>query len=426
MKTRTIRGGISFSIPKVNSPIEQMSVPARVVIPLKQHQGPPCDVVVKKGQEVKIGEPLAECEDERSAPLFATCSGTVTEISRTFPDIRGGYIPAVTIESDGKEEWVTPARAKSKDLFKTVQLLGIVDGGVDALPLSTKLRRARDKHVETLVINGIDVEPGVSVRHKLIVEKKEALKEGVELLKNTLGVTTAYVAIEKTFDQAQSQLPETLSEVAEIAALKSKYPQGLDKFVVTAVVGKEVPSPFGVPEDVGVCVIGAETAIAVAEATKTKRPPIDQVITVYGAVEKLGNLQVRIGTPVREVLEYRGGTDDIGKVIVGGPMMGLAQYSLDIPVTREMTALYIQKESDVFTTSNQKCINCGSCIMVCPMGLLPNITASLCEVGMFDEAERYHLSYCIECGCCTVVCIGRRPLVHWRQYGKSQLAREEQ
>jgi len=173
-------------------------------------------------------------------------------------------------------------------------------------------------------------------------------------------------------------------------------------------------------------VIGAETAIAVSEAVKNAKPVIDQFITVYGAVSKPKNLQVRIGTPLKDVLSHCGANGDVAKVIVGGPMMGLAQYSLETPVTKEITAIYVQKESDLVTISDQKCINCGWCVKVCPMGLLPNVIASFCEVDMFEEAESYNLSYCVECGCCAYVCPAKIPLVHWIKYGKSQLKREEQ
>jgi len=252
------------------------------------------------------------------------------------------------------------------------------------------------------------------------------LAQGIKLLKSALGATTAYLAIEDTNTVAQNELPSILSGIAELAVLKSKFPQGLDRFVIKAVTGKEVPSPYGLPEDVGVCIVGAETAIAISEAIKSGRPVIDQVVTVYGAVNKPKNLKVRIGTSLKDILSYCGVNGDIAKVVVGGPMMGLAQFTLNVPVTKEITGIYVQRQSELITVSNQKCINCGWCIKTCPMGLLPNIIASYCEVDMFEEAESYNLSYCIECGCCAYICPAKIPLVHWIKYGKSQLKREEQ
>jgi len=424
MKMGTIKGGIGFQVSKVDTPIESLAVPAQVVIPLKQHRGSPCKVLVKKGQEVKVGDLIGEVKDEESACVHATVSGKVVDIPKRFPDIRGSYVPAVVIESDGKEEWAS--LEKEKDVLKCAEAFGIVDGGIDAFPLSKKIKFAKSKNAKTLIINGIDLEPGVSTRYKLVVEKRNELAQGIKLLKSALGATTAYLAIEDTNTVAQNELPSILSGIAELAVLKSKFPQGLDRFVIKAVTGKEVPSPYGLPEDVGVCIVGAETAIAISEAIKSGRPVIDQVVTVYGAVNKPKNLKVRIGTSLKDILSYCGVNGDIAKVVVGGPMMGLAQFTLNVPVTKEITGIYVQRQSELITVSNQKCINCGWCIKTCPMGLLPNIIASYCEVDMFEEAESYNLSYCIECGCCAYICPAKIPLVHWIKYGKSQLKREEQ
>jgi len=432
MKIGAMKGGLRFRVGRIETPIEDLPVPSKVTVPLKQHLGSACKAKLKKGQEVKIGDVIGEGADEFGAPIHATVSGKVVEVTKRFPDIRGSYVPAVVIESDGKEEWgvslseKNPQNQATDQLLQAIQTAGVVDFGIDAIPVATKLDMAQNKAVKTLIVNGIDLEPGVSVRHKLLVEKKRELIEGIKVVKKILNVNTVYLAVEDTNSQAQTELPGPLSGIAELTVLKSKFPQGLDKFVVKAITGKEVPSPNGVPEDVGVCVLGVDTVIAIWDAVRTSRPVVDQVITVYGAVNSSKNLRVRIGTSLKVVLDYCGVTGEIGKVIVGGPMMGLALYSLSMPVTKEVTAIYVQKESDLNVISDQKCINCGWCIKVCPMGLLPNIIASYCGVNMFEEAESYNLSYCIECGCCAYVCPAKIPLVHWIKYGKSQLKREEQ
>ncbi|MDL1969365.1 MAG: electron transport complex subunit RsxC [Candidatus Desulfofervidaceae bacterium] len=432
MKTGAMKGGLSFRVNRVEGPIEDLPVPSKVTIPLKQHLGGACKAKLKKGQEVKIGDIIGEGVDEFGAPIHATVSGKVVGVTKRFPDIRGGYVGAIVVESDEKEEWnavpseQNPEEQAADQLLQAIQTAGVVDFGIDAVPVATKLTSAQSRLVKVLIVNGVDLEPGVAVRHKLLVERKQELVAGIKIVKKILNVNTAYLAIEDVNSQARTELLGLLSGVAELAVLKSKFPQGLDKFVVKAITGKEVPSPNGAPEDVGVCVLGADTVIAIWDAVKAGRPVIDQVITVYGAVNSPKNLRVRIGTPLKEVLNHCGVTGEIGKVIVGGPMMGLAQYTLNIPVTKEMTAIYVQRESDVAVISDQKCINCGWCVKVCPMGLLPNMIASYCEVDMFEEAESYNLSYCIECGCCAYVCPAKIPLVHWIKYGKSQLKREEQ
>ncbi len=426
MKTVTIKGGIEFKVERVGGAIETLPVPSKVVLPLKQHKGTACKAVVKKGQEVKVGELIGDGE----VPIHATVAGKVTEVTKRFPDIRGGYIPAIGIEVQG-DAWdedgsdLDPTSLSSNQALETIKKAGLVDYNIDAEPLAEKINFAKTKGVKTLVINGVDLEPGVGICKQLLVEKRQEIVGGIKVLKNVLNITNAYLAIESTSAQVQATIEGAVSGVAELVVTSPKYPVGLPKFLVKAITGKEVPSPHGRPEDVGVVVIGLETAISVWDALKTNRPPIDKAITVYGAVNNPKNLRVRIGTPLKHVLEYCGVSAEIGKVIVGGPMMGLAQYSLDIPVTKEVNAIFIQRESELTEISGQKCINCGWCVKVCPMRLLPHIISSYCEVGMFEEAESYNLSYCVECGCCAYVCPAKIPLVHWIKYGKSQIKREE-
>ncbi len=431
MKTGTIKGGIALGIERVGTAIEDLPVPSKLIIPLKQHQGAACKAKVKKGQEVKIGDVLGE-GGEDTAPIHAPVSGKVVEIVKRFPDLKGGYIPAVGIESDGKEEWAVEAVDKdplsfSKDqILQAIQNNGIVDYGIDAVPLAAKFNFAQMKGVTTLIVNGVDVEPGVGVCLRLLAEKRQEIAGGIKIIKKILGVNTVYLVVENISLQAQGTIEGAIRGVAEVAVVPPKYPIGLAKFLVKAVTGKEVPSPNGVPEDVGVCVVGLETVVNVWECLRTNRPPVDKIVTVFGAVNTPKNLRVRIGTPLKDVLSHCGVSGEIGKVVVGGPMMGLAQYTLDIPVTKEIDAIFVQRESDLAVISDQKCINCGWCVKVCPMRLLPHIIASYCEVGMFNEAEAYNLSYCVECGCCAYVCPAKIPLVHWIKFGKSQIKREEQ
>jgi electron transport complex protein RnfC len=427
----TIKGGFSFKEKKVETPIEDLPLSKELIITLKQHKGPACKAEVKKDSEIKIGDLIGVSKDELSAPIYATVSGKVIEAPKRFPDIRGGYVAALIIESNGKQDWsISPLsqdllQQSEEVLLEAIKKLGLVDFGIDAIPLSTKIMFAKTKRAKRLIINGIDLEPGSSVYYRLIVEKKEELINGIKLLKKLLDLNTIYLAIEETNRQAKEQLVNLLSGIAELAVLKSKFPQGIDKFVIKAITGREVPSPNGVPEDVGTCVIRADSVIALWESLKEMKPQINQIVTVYGAVNMPKNLRVRIGTPLKDILVYCGVNDEIGKVIVGGPMMGLAQYSLRVPITREITSIYVQRESDVAIISKQKCINCGFCVKVCPMGLLPNIIASYCETDKFEEAVSYNIYYCEECGCCSYICPVKIPLVHLIKYGKSQLKREE-
>lgn len=436
MKTGTFKGGIDssvFSVKEINTPIEELPLPSKVTIPLKQHKGKECKATVKKGEEVKVGQVIAESASPEEAPIHATISGKIIDVTKRFPDIRGRYASAVTIESDGKDEWVTPPEEKAdylkkspEELLSLIEKAGVVDFGIDAVPASAKFGLIKDKSVNTIIINGIDIEPFLSVRKRLILERAQDMAEGVEVLKKVSNIPSVYFSIEDKDAEIKEKVSSAISPVAELAILKAKFPQAIDRPLVKAVLGKEVPSPNGIPEDIGISVFGVESVLAILDAVKAEKPVIDKVITVTGAVNSPKNLKVRIGTPIKDVIEHCGGvTGEVAKVIIGGPLMGLAQYSTEIPVSKETSGVFVQLESELATISRQKCINCGWCIDVCPMNLLPHIISSYCEVDMFEKAEGYGLFYCIECGCCAYVCPAKIPLVHWIKYGKTQLEQLE-
>ncbi len=436
MKGGTFKGGLSngvFSVNEIDTPIEELLPPPKATIPLKQHNGKECKATVKKGEEVKVGQVIAESVSPEQASIHATVSGKVIEVTKRFPDIRGRYVSAVTIESDGKDEWVAPPETKanypnksSEKLLSLIEKAGVVDFGIDAVPVSAKLGLIKDKSVNTIIVSGIDIEPFLSVRKRLILERVQDIAEGIEILKKVSNVPSVYFAIEDKDAEMKERASSAISPVAELAVLKAKFPQAMDRPLVKAVLGKEVPSPNGIPEDIGVSIFGAETILAILDAVKEERPVIDKVITVTGAVNSPKNLKVRIGTPIKDVIEHCGGINgEVAKVIIGGPLMGLAQYTTEIPVSKETSGVFVQLESDLATISRQKCINCKWCIDVCPMNLLPNIISQYCEVDLFEKAEDYGLSYCIECSCCAYVCPAKIPLLHWIKYGKSQLEKLE-
>lgn len=436
MKTGTFKGGIEcsvFSVNEVNTPIEELPLPSEVTIPLKQHKGKECKAAVKKGEEVKVGQVIGESTSPEEASIHATISGKIIGVTKRFPDIRGRYVSAVTIESDGKDEWVAPPEAKadylkksSEELLSLIEKAGVVDFGIDAVPVSAKLGLIKDKSVNTIIVSGIDIEPFLSVRKRLILEKAQDVAEGIEVLKKVSNVSSVYFAIEDKDAEIKDRASSAISPIAELVVLKAKFPQAMDRPLVKAVLGNEVPSPNGIPEDIGVSVFGAEAVLAILDAVRVERPVIDKVITVTGEVNSPKNLKVRIGTPIKDVIEHCGGMNGkVAKVIIDGPLMGLAQYSTEIPVSKETSGVFVQLESDLATISRQKCINCGWCLDVCPMNLLPNVISSYCEVDLFEKAEGYGLSYCIDCGCCAYVCPAKIPLIHWIKYGKTQLEQLE-
>lgn len=422
MKLATFPGGLRLpaSAAGATKSFESLPPSQKVIIPLKQHTGKPCAAAVKKGAEVKIGDLLGESSNGDAASVHATVSGKVTEILKKFPDMYGGYSPAIVIESDGKNE-IGEFSLESPDNLSLIQKAGIVDLDVEAVPLHTKLALAKEKSAKTLIINGVDVELQLSSRASLLVEYAKEVASGIEIIKEILGAATVYVGVSENASNAISSIGNACSS-AQVVALKAKYPQSLKELLVKAVLGKEVP-PSGVPEEIGVTVVSAETALFVARAVNDKKPLLERFITVAGSgIGSSRNVLAGIGTPIRDVLEYCGVSRiGAGKVIVGGPLMGTAIHSTDIPVTKETTGLYVQREGDVVEFPSGVCIKCGICVQMCPMRLMPFLISGFSESGEYAMAEENDIFSCIECGCCAYVCPVLIPLVQWIKFGKSEI-----
>ena len=422
MKLATFPGGLGLlaDIAGDTKAFESFPSSQKVIIPLKQHAGEPCDVAVKKGAEVKIGDLLGESSTGDAAYVHATVSGNVTEIIKRFPDMYGGYSPAIVIESDGKNE-TGDFSLESPDTLSLIQKAGIVDLDIEAVPLHSKLALAKEKSVNTLIINGVDVELQLNSRASLLSECAKEVASGIEIIKEILGVTTVYIGVNENASKAISSIGSACGS-AHVVALKPKHPQSLKELLVKAILDKEVPL-FGSPEEIGVTVVSAETALFVARAVNEKKPLIERFITVAGSgIGSSRNVLVRIGTPIRDLLEYCGVSNiGTGKVIVGGPLMGIAIHSMDMPVTKETTGLYIQHEGDVVEFPSGVCIKCGLCVQMCPMRLMPYLISGFSESGEYAMAEKNDIFTCIECGCCAYVCPVLIPLVQWINFGKSEI-----
>lgn len=425
MKSATFPGGLG--LPAVDAGVTQAfeSCPSsqKVIIPLKQHTGNPCDAAVKKGAEVKIGDLLGENTDEDAASVHATISGKVIEVIKKFPDMYGGYSPAIVIESDGKNETgeFSLGLSGSSDSLSLIQEAGIVDLDVEPIPLYKKLSFAKEKSVNTLIVNGVDVELQLSSRASLLSEYAQEVASGIEIIKEILGVATVYIGINENAPKSVSAVTSVCSS-AHVVALKAKHPQNIKELLIKAILGKEVPSSKS-PEEIGVTVISAETVFFVARAINEKKPLLERFITITGSsIKSSRNVLVKIGTPIMDVLEYCGVSSiGTGKVIIGGPLMGIAIHSTNMPVTKETTGVYIQQEGDVVEFSSGVCIKCGLCVQVCPMRLMPHLISGFSESGEYAMAEQTDIFSCIECGCCAYVCPVLIPLVQWIKFGKSEI-----
>jgi len=422
MKLLSFRGGTHPPSKKhftEGKAVEKAAVPPIVSIPLQQHIGAPCEAIVKPGDRVKMGQKIGQPKGFVSAPVHASVSGIVKSI-QPVPSATGGQVLAVVIENDGLDtlyDSITPRDIDSltpEELKTLILESGIVGMGGATFPTHVKLSPSPEKKIDTVILNGAECEPYLTADHRLMLEQPHEIIYGLKAIMKVLGVTKGFIGIEDNKPDAIQSMRKAAEGEGniQIKALKTKYPQGAEKQLIEAITKRQVPSGK-LPMDVGVVVNNVGTAAAIAKAIKTGIPLIERIVTVAGgAVKEPKNLLVRIGTSFKDVIEQCGGfKEEPAKVISGGPMMGLAQYTLDVPVTKGTSGILLLTHQEAEVPPVQPCIRCGKCIGVCPIHLVPlNISAFALNED-FDNAEKAHALDCIECGSCSYICPAKRPLL---------------
>ena len=414
-------------------PITECPLPKQAIIPLVQHIGAPAQAVVAVGAKVKVGELLAKAGGFVSANICSPVSGTVTKIGE-WTDAWGAPGQAIFIDVEG-DEWLpeidrTPDIARQctlepKAIIDKIAAAGIVGLGGACFPPHVKLLPPPGKKAEVLIVNGVECEPYLTCDHQLMLEHGEELIIGIQILKKALGVERAIIGIENNKPDAIEHMTKlaNASLGIEVMPLKLRYPQGGEKQLIDACIGRQVPSG-ALPIEVGAVVDNVATVYAVYEAVQKNKPLISRVMTVTGKnVAKPGNYSVRFGTPIEDVIALAGGVPvDTGKIIGGGPMMGRAMDHIEgMPANKRLSGLLFMTEAESIRPEEENCIRCGKCVQACPMGLEPYLLQRMAQLEMWEELEKHDIMDCIDCGCCVFTCPAHRRLLDGIRPGKAKV-----
>lgn len=420
MGSARMRGGVSLplALEGFSRPFEALPLPPRLTLPLIQDEGGVLEPRVKKNETVRAGQLIAENPRPHMAALHAPAAGKVVEILSSFRDLRGRAVPAVVIEPDGSPER-TEVPAADADPVSFGATCGFVDFDRRTKPLAGKLNDALDRGVKTLIVNGLDREPFLHSRGRLLQEEGEAVRRGIESLRMLLSPDKTVLVVESRAPAVREAAKATAGEAAWVFPLANRYPQAAPRMIARAVLGAEIPYTAGVTvADFGGLIVDVEAVAALGR----KGPLTERFLTVSDGRGRRHNVRVALGTPIGEILKHVGISPvPGGKIIAGGPMSGLAAADSGLPVTKETAAVFIQEPSEIIRPADAVCIKCGLCVEQCPMRLMPFLIAGFSEKCRFDDAERHDLFACIECGCCAYLCPVGIPLLQFIRFGKRQI-----
>lgn len=433
---KKVRGGVKVAHHKNTAELEVVRIPtpSKVVIPMQQHIGAPCEPVVKVGDEVAVGQLIGDSDKFISAPIHASVSGKVTAIGEVkLPN--GSVSKAVTIESDGEMrlwEGIKPPKVETReDLIKAVRDSGLVGLGGAGFPTHVKLNFPPDKNIDTLVVNAAECEPYITVDYRECMENSWDILSGVYALKELLGFKQVIIAAEDNKPEAFKVLGKIadhdadIDDTVKLMVLESKYPQGAEKMMVQSATGRRVP-PGKLPADVGCVVMNVASVAFISRYLKTGKPLVSRSLTVDGsAIAEPKNVRVPVGTDIGEIIDFCGGfKGEPCKILTGGPMMGLAIAGTDLPVLKQNNAILAFTADDAVLKPETDCIRCGRCVAACPMSLMPTNIVKAAKIKDVDALKRAGVTVCMECGSCAFACPAGKPLVQHMRLAKAILREE--
>lgn len=437
MRLSTFRkGGIRPQENKLTADVatKVAKLPGIAIFPLSQHIGMPAKAVVKKGDKVKVGSLIAEAGGFVSAPIFSSVSGTVLKIEDRI-DATGYLKPSIVIKVEG-DEWeeridrsekletlASHTELTSEEIINRVKAAGVTGMGGAGFPTYIKLMPPPGTKAECVIINAVECEPYITSDNRLMLEHADEILVGLQLLMKAVNVDKGYIGIEENKQEAIRLFKDKTSQMegVRVVPLARKYPQGGEKQLVDAVIRRQVPAPPAIPVHVGAVVQNVGTAFAVYQAVMKNKPLFERYTTVTGKkLKNPGNFLVRMGVPMRELIDACGGLPDCdNKILAGGPMMGKALMSVDVPVCKGTNSVTVLSGKEARRKEPQPCIRCAKCVGVCPMGLEPYLLATCSSMKKWDRLEAEDITSCIECGSCQFTCPSHRYLLDNIRIGKS-------
>lgn len=430
MRAKTFKGGVHlhyFKEATASKSIEIMPEPEKVTLPVTQHLGAPAEVIVAVGDQVKMGQTIAQAKGFVSVPVHASIPGKVTAISELLhPNGKKGNMIVIENDNSGSNAFgpkTSLAELSGEQIRDLMGEIGLVGMGGAGFPTHVKYQPLEGKKIETVILNGAECEPYLTCDHRLMVEEPGKVILGLQAMMKAAGVDQAFIGIENNKPDAIEIITREASgdNRIQVVPLEVKYPQGEEKMLIKAITNRIVPS-CGLPIDVGAVVNNVATAVALAEAIQEGIPLISRIVTVTGAVNNPRNVRVKLGVSVNELVDYCGGfAGTPGRIVLGGPMTGPAQYRMDIPIIKTTSGILVQGRDEIKLLQESPCVRCARCVDVCPYNIMPCFVDDAIEADDLERAKKYGVMDCRECGSCTFVCPARRQIVQNIKHAKTKI-----